>query len=87
MQPDANGWMLIESAPKDGSKILVWNVDYGSHLTFWDWWPKGWHGRHTDYTHDDSDSADQDPGAITLDFDPTHWQPLPDPPIADEVTK
>lgn len=72
-EPDANGWMPIESAPKDGSEILVcvtYNLssDEWETMTWVDWeapphiWPV-YRSR------------------IDIPFPPTHWQPLPKPPV------
>lgn len=68
--PDANGWLPIESAPKDGSLILLnvkrrfpsiiparWRNDLLNQC----WDGDGWWG------HDD---------------DATNWHPLPKPPVA-----
>lgn len=69
-----NGWLPIESAPKDGTRVLMpyplW--DRGSTREKPDaykvlivrWNGVGW----------DSDQA------WLLHEEPTHWQPLPEPP-------
>ena len=63
-------WMPIESAPRDGQKILGWNkwdgvlvferYRYGSNDRF-----EGWRA-----VYDCEDFAGP----------PTHWMPLPEPP-------
>jgi hypothetical protein len=61
-------WQLIETAPKDGTQLLVWAPDMGWYacagqpIVAWNK-GKGW------YTS---------PGVYPLK--PTHWMPLPDPP-------
>lgn len=74
-------WMPIESAPRDGTKILAHcqprHIDSGNPMG-WDyvgviWWRKDkfqdsiWPWRHSL-----NDSA----------AEPTHWMPLPEPPSA-----
>lgn len=71
--PDANGWMDISTAPKDGSdilgvrgdvrKIVRWDADkYNSKPK--PYWSTGFGGKTWDRDHP-----------------PTHWQPLPKPPV------
>jgi len=69
-----DGWRPIETAPKDGSTILLAERTWGGNLVVtpgrWFEDEQGWweHGSHpTDY-------ADQ-----RIDH-PTHWMPLPSPP-------
>ena len=62
-------WQPIETAPKDGTLILVWD----GRQAFSGFWgrvshplnPLGWVGGHCQINH------------ITQ---PTHWMPLPSPP-------
>lgn len=64
-------WQPIETAPKDGTKILVcitYGLDGGWETIQWVDWQKGpfvW-------------PIYQD--RIDIPFPPTHWQPLPEPP-------
>ena len=63
-------WQPIETAPKDGTLVLVWDEDTGGafaaqflvEVTGWgnpgEW--MDWHGMRL--------------------LQPTHWMPLPDPP-------
>ena len=64
-------WQPIETAPKDGTEILVWNEVSGPYRTAYQdrineyegRWPMGFCGR------------------IGVWFpSPTHWMPLPKPP-------
>ncbi len=74
--PDANGWMPIESAPKDGTRILIGDFkeadpdehDYGiAEFVQTKWQGIGqpdWYW------------------SLNGTFAPTHWQPLPLPPVS-----
>ena len=63
------GWRDIASAPKDGSWIFGYSdtlkIRFYPMVLFWD--DNGW----TTPSH-----GDGEPG-----FNPTHWMPLPDPPV------
>jgi len=74
---DMGGWQPIETAPKDGSTVLLaertWGGDLvvtpGSyHEDYHGWWEHGSHP--TDYADQPIDN-------------PTHWMPLPMPPRGD----
>lgn len=65
---DGQGWRPIETAPKDGSNVLLvnrkGNIAAGSWLAG-GWWLRGGNG----------------PDAFfNRHHGPTHWQPLPSPP-------
>lgn len=61
-------WRTMESAPKDGTSVMLWNEDYARPITgeYFEAtkWSNGW--KHTYATQ------------------PTHWQPLPTPPAMKE---
>ena len=42
--PDANGWYPIESAPKDGTDILVWDEVFV--IAYWEDWNCQWYSEH-----------------------------------------
>ncbi len=78
--PDANGWLPIESAPKDGTEILgFWQYVYpsdtaptvGYRVISWEYWPiadrAGW--------------VDGD-GLVSAVNVYTHFQRLPTPPVS-----
>lgn len=71
-------WLAIESAPKDGTKIL----GYGPRgAEVWRWNRQPYHQRPNPYW-------ERSGGSVTADRanQPTHWCPLPPPPSAEPVT-
>lgn len=64
-EPDANGWMPIETAAHDHFPKLVWSPRFGQIVAFldatWTWWPI--------------------PPERRLKQKPTHWQPLAKRPV------
>jgi hypothetical protein len=67
-------WQPIETAPKDGTDILVTRRD-GDGSDWYavaQWWVERWV-----FLYGDSKQI-RDP--VFLCFQPTHWRPLPDPP-------
>ena len=75
---EARGWQPIETAPKDGTAVMVY--------------PGTWSGRSASIAKWESDkyakkprpywSRDDDFGRVTFsrEHPPTHWMPLPPPP-------
>lgn len=71
LAPDAEGgWQPIETAPKDGTSLMVWCAD--REIVTLAFWLEGndvrkgyWSGHYETITPDE----------------PTHWQPLPQPPL------
>lgn len=58
-------WQPIETAPKDGRKLLMWHpgMALGALVLFW------------------MDGYWREPAnSLGLKTTPTHWMPLPDPP-------
>ena len=61
----ATGWQPIETAPKDGSDILIWQPKEDEQfVVYWDDVEDGWRFS---------------PRHVLAD-EPTHWMPLPAPP-------
>ena len=61
-------WQPIETAPKDGSRVLTYSlglVGTGRYITKF--------GSYSDRMFWYSDQLDRS-------YEPTHWQPLPEPP-------
>ncbi len=79
----ADGWMPIESAPKDGTRILLWPHMLAAH---WEFGDEAWLIMHVHLNEDRTIS--DGPGAELFyclyanahGVEPTHWQPLPPPP-------
>ena len=78
--PAGDGWEPIETAPKDGTTILVWSQLYGgvAVLAYWDSdkyakTPKPfWATSSQRYVGKTAERK----------FPPTHWRPLPPPPVS-----
>lgn len=75
-------WQPIETAPKDGTRIMLW--EQYSDVPFVGWWlDRGW-----TVSHEHVDAEGGWEGAIVVDAIHqemiTHWMPLPIPP---QVTK
>lgn len=62
--PAAPAWQPIESAPKDGTRIMVWDSD-GVTTAHWCACQENW----TEIPHNNDERSDF-----------THWQPLPETP-------
>jgi hypothetical protein len=71
-----NEWQPIETAPKDGRKIVALSEDYPSdpHIVFWRNFPPG---SYADGGWQVSALAGRDPVRNMI---ATHWLPLPEPP-------
>lgn len=63
-------WMPIETAPKDGSTILVWFVPHGALSVFWE----------DDIWCVSNQKCDPLPVRGYRTGEDTHWMPLPEPP-------
>lgn len=61
------GWRPIETAPKDGTRMLFRAADHEPAIGWWDYDDWLW---------------DCGIDLCPLPFAPTHWQPLPAPPLA-----
>lgn len=81
-------WRTIESAPKDGTKILAWSGAKGARETYWRLYGIGSPARedfikglgpngHWDWVEPMSNWA--------ASWKPTHWMPLPEPPTHDKT--
>lgn len=75
-------WLPIETAPKDGTPIQVarWMDIFGGT------WVRGWARWESAFFHDKdiggwiAHGYFEPPGELGLAH-PTHWMPLPDPPV------
>lgn len=73
--PDRNGWMPIESAPKDGTTIDLWS-DIGQCRLADCWWEAGRHA----WRQWGIDLFGS-PGAIAVEDRVSHWRPIVGPEI------
>jgi len=70
-------WLPIETAPKDGTKILVFTVHGDIELSSW------FQTRNDDYELVEGDLYRKVDKLFYAGWNsnmPTHWMPLPDPP-------
>lgn len=68
-----SGWQPIETAPRDGTRVLLARCrDDGSY----EWMYVAW-CRRTQWRISENVARNY---YSTVDSEPTHWQPLPDPP-------
>lgn len=76
-----SAWLPIETAPKDGTIILVAGHGYNGRGP-WYVTPAKW-DCHTWMQYDPlADAAEEYKGEYTIESDKhTHWMPLPDPPV------
>jgi hypothetical protein len=80
-QPAATAWMPIETAPKDGTRILAYQPD------------GQWRGNNPDRRERQEVVYWHQPGNPAADgfwmpyLRPTHWMPLPAPPTAEGRTE
>lgn len=79
-QEPANSWQDISSAPKDGTEFDVWAInDEGQSRRICEvsWGPVcDWVGNEW------NDWRGMRPSLYHARFEPTHWMPLPAPPVA-----
>jgi len=72
---EGDGWLPIESAPKDGTVIDLWSDEYG-RLTDCYWGaPMAYEGGETGWVHAHSNEWAESPDEFV------HWRPLPLPPV------
>lgn len=69
---DNNGWQPIETAPRDGTRILIYSERRGVREA-------RFHGGDVDHGFCFYDSI-VGGGPLTVFYDVTHWMPLPPPP-------
>lgn len=78
---EPEGWRDIESAPKDGTRVLLWSSTSGG--VWWGYWAvHGANWQPTDTGEDGWTSGAVNYSAeLVVYIDPTHWRPLPAPPL------
>lgn len=76
--PSCEEWRQFDTAPEDGTEIIVWRADSGVFTSFYreaDWWIA------TPTRPPEEDAAwFATTGEDLSDDLPTHWMPLPSPP-------
>ena len=67
-------WLPIESAPTDGTYVLLFDAGYANPYLHaaWDRFGRGWWTQSTES------------GASVVWWSATHWMPLPPPPAKDQ---
>lgn len=75
------GWLPIESAPKDGTPILVCDMKSRIPAAEVVHWNDGWLSGTPDYW-EDIQSRGRGLQVLGMHETPTYWQPLPQPPEA-----
>lgn len=80
-----NPWRQIETAPKDGTHILVLSAK-GAHVSLWEEWlpPDGAGGFWGIQIGDGDNACDPTWDHNVVSLKPTHWLPLPAPPSEDK---
>jgi hypothetical protein len=67
-------WKPIETAPKDGTRLLLWVPKAGSTTGGFD---PSWSGNCWVY----------DNSRIKRDMEPSHWMPIPEPPTVTQAIR
>ncbi|MDN7814857.1 hypothetical protein [Burkholderia vietnamiensis] len=81
--PDREAWQPIETAPKDGTQILGWCINYGARQTHWHLYGEGSIAK-AEFDAGKGESGNwywEEPMSHWLSsWKPTHWMPLPAAP-------
>jgi hypothetical protein len=85
--PAGDGWKPIETAPKDGRELIGHRSDQGEFVFRWAWAeefvPKDLNGDPTEHYDEDFAWWWHDRwGWMEGEETPTHWRPLPPPPVS-----
>jgi hypothetical protein len=80
-------WQPIKTAPKNGARVMLWCDFDRQEIVIWRWRSPitTWSGPHGPFTW-----ATADGNGLIAERIPTHWMPLPEPPVcnaSDPVTK
>ncbi len=75
---NAVSWQPIETAPRDGTRVLLWWDGDFAPVAHWE--PDGWAYHMTMNWMADRGCVIAD---ALLGYEPTHWMPLPEPPQED----
>lgn len=69
-----DGWLPIESAPRDGTYVLLFGELEQPYVSNYDTFRDGFGDKYTGWVS--PDAGELGPGLMS----PTHWRPLPQPP-------
>lgn len=73
-----NGWMPIESAPKDGESFIAGSVGKtDTYMAFWGYW--------FDRISGESKNGPTEHGSLNELPHVTHWMPAPAPPTGEDA--
>lgn len=76
--PDANGWYPIECAPMDWTVVILYDPKYIGFL-------QKEAKPHTGYYQSNIKTARWETTGMHIPLTPTHWQPLPKPPVQEKA--
>jgi len=80
MTTSPQGWMPIETAPKDGTRVDLWYPRIGRRI---DCYFRGAPFNCWGWDEPDPEGVDGETYFVVLgSVEPTHWQPLPAPPVS-----
>lgn len=81
-----NQWRDIETAPKDGTRILLFDPAIGPTVIS-GWWDKSFEIKYDEEKDETFEVGAWTDGCVvsfgyeeTASYSPTHWQPLPEAP-------
>ncbi len=82
-------WQSIETAPKDGTKILVWLEERNDYFrTYWNIWWVNEYGNGPEYKRNESKVENGMNVPAYNYIEPTHWMPDPRPkPLKPPIEK
>lgn len=80
------GWQPIETAPKDGTEIVVYHPEAGVCAAFCPSAGFSWHCMDGANTTIGAKSKVSIPTMTSFVRPPTHWMPLPAPPLTKDTT-
>lgn len=75
-------WQAIETAPRDGVLVLLWQEDQGFGVGYYSEYTEEWWEAVDDETQKLQQETEVHLTSFSegLLYSPTHWMPLPEPP-------
>lgn len=80
-------WMPIETAPKDGTRVLIYMPESSSRKVQEAYWAQPFEGAEDDQCWWSTPYGPAGRGYTILPKAVTHWMPLPPPPVHQEEEK